>query len=145
MIPCVLKRILYNKKSILQLLESPILPVTEIISVFIFAYGYFTLRLTVRGGGSPLGPDCKQTWKFWFFSLKLDSLTLKTHFISLWRVSKMHFSCPFTSTVSEISIHYESGLCYFGNIHPLWEQLVLFHWLFLVLCKIRFRTHRIII
>ena len=31
-------------------------------------------------------------WKFWsFFSLKFDSLTLKTHFISLWRVSKRPF------------------------------------------------------
>ena len=28
--------------------------------------------------------------------------------------------------ISEISIHNESGLCYFRNIHPQWEQLVLF-------------------
>jgi len=27
--------------------------------------GYFTVRVTVRGGGSPLGPDHKQMWKFW--------------------------------------------------------------------------------
>ena len=40
-------------------------------------------------------PDRKQMWKLWpIFSLKFDSLILKTHFISLWRVSKMHFSCP---------------------------------------------------
>ena len=53
MILCVLKRILYKKKSIfMQLLESPIPPHTE-IKIFIFAYGYFTVRLTVRGGGSP--------------------------------------------------------------------------------------------
>ena len=37
----------------------------------------------------------QKLWKkIIFFSLKLDSLTLKTHFMSLWRVSKMHFSCP---------------------------------------------------
>ena len=50
-----------------------------------------------------------------FFSLKFDSLTLKhlTHFISLSRVSKMHFSCP-------LHLHY------FRNIHPLWEWIVLF-------------------
>ena len=52
--------------------------------------GYF--RLTVRGGVNPVGPERKQMWKFWpFFSLKFDSLLLKTHFISLWGVSKMHF------------------------------------------------------
>ena len=28
------------------------------------------------------------------FSLNFDSLILKTHFFSLWRVSMMHFSCP---------------------------------------------------
>ena len=58
----------------------------------------FTVRLTVREergreggvGVSPLGPDRKQMWKFWsIFSLKFDSLILKTHFISSWRVSKM--------------------------------------------------------
>ena len=38
---------------------------------------------------------------FIFFSLKFDSLTLKTHFISLWRVSKMHFSCPFCGCQNE--------------------------------------------
>ena len=32
-------------------------------------------------------PDRKQMWKLWpIFSLKFDSLILKTHFISLWRV-----------------------------------------------------------
>ena len=37
-----------------------------------------------KGGGvSHLGPDCKQMWKLWFFSLILDSLTLKTHLFSL--------------------------------------------------------------
>ena len=36
----------------MQLLESPIPPHTE-IKIFIFAYGYFTVRLTVRGGGAP--------------------------------------------------------------------------------------------
>ena len=29
-----------------------------------------------------------------FFYLKFDSLILNTHFISSWRDSKMHFSCP---------------------------------------------------
>ena len=46
--------------------------------------GYCTVR--------PFGPDRKQMWKFWsIFSLKFDSLILKTHFI----LSKMHFSYPF--------------------------------------------------
>ena len=49
-----------------------------------------------RGGAvRPLSPDRKQMREFWpIFSLKLDFLILKTHFISLWGVSKMHFSCP---------------------------------------------------
>ena len=89
--------------------------------------GYITVRHTVRGVGvSHLGPDHKQMWNLIFLSLKFDSLTLKPHFISLWGVSNLHFTCPFTSTVSEISIHYESGLCYFRNIFhqkyiPPWE------------------------
>ena len=45
--------------------------------------GYFTVRLTVS--------KCEF---FIFFSLKFDSLTLKTHIFSLWGASKMHFSCP---------------------------------------------------
>ena len=55
--------------------------------------GYFTVRLAVRGGGvSPLGPDRKQMWKFQpIFWMEYDSMILKTHFISLWGVSKMHF------------------------------------------------------
>ena len=41
------------------------------------------------------GPDRKQMWKLVpIFSLTLDSLILKRHFISLWGASKMHFSCP---------------------------------------------------
>ena len=56
--------------------------------------GYFTVRLTVRGGGvNPVGPDHKQMWKCCpILSLKFASLILKTQFISLWRVLKMHFS-----------------------------------------------------
>ena len=39
---------------------------------------------------------CPNNPQFWpNFPLKFDSLILKTHCISLWRVSKMHFSCPF--------------------------------------------------
>ena len=57
--------------------------------------GYFMVRLTVKEGGQPLGPDRKQMWKFWpIFFLKFDSLILNTHFISSWRGSKMYFSCP---------------------------------------------------
>ena len=29
-----------------------------------------------------------------FYSIEYDSMILKTHFISLWGVSKVHFSCP---------------------------------------------------
>ena len=43
----------------------------------------------------PFGPDCKQMWKFWSFFHWNLIIILKTHFISLWRVSKIHFSCPF--------------------------------------------------
>ena len=50
-------------------------------------------------------------WKLIFISLKFDSLTLKTHFISLWRVSKMHFSCPFCGCQNEgpVSCKWSSG------------------------------------
>ena len=53
--------------------------------------------LTVKRGGEgfrPVGPDRKKMWKFWsIFSLIFDSLILKTHFTSLWGVSKLHCSC----------------------------------------------------
>ena len=49
-----------------------------------------------KGGRiSPVGPDRKQVWKFWsIFLFKFDLFILKTHFISLWGVSKKHFPCP---------------------------------------------------
>ena len=69
------------------------------------------LRQADRKGGGGDQPDAKclfyfderkQMWKFGsFFSLKFYSLTLKTHFISMWRVSKMHFSCPFRGCQNE--------------------------------------------
>ena len=78
------------------------------------------VRLTVREGGGRGGGSATSALtvskceNFEFsFSIKLDSLTLKTHFVSLWGVSKMHFSCPF-------------HLHCFRNIYPLWECLVLF-------------------
>ena len=64
--------------------------------------GYFTVRLTVRGEGSATSAlTVSKCENFDFFSLKLDSLTLKTHFISFGRVSKMHFSCPFLGCQNE--------------------------------------------
>ena len=77
-----------------------------------------TVRQTVRGGGrvSHLGPDRKQMWKFWSFFIEIWFFDTLNTFYRIVGSQKMHFSCPFTSTVSEISIH----LCYFRN------------WLFLV-------------
>ena len=44
-----------------------------------------------RGRVSHLSHDRKQIWKFWpICSMEYDSRILKTHFISLWGVSKMH-------------------------------------------------------
>ena len=47
------------------------------------------------------------------FSLKFDSLIFKTHFMSLWRVSKMYFSCPFhgckLSSGGKASFKWSSG------------------------------------
>ena len=74
-----------------------------------------------------------------FFSLKFDSFTLK-HILSHCEGSQNAFCMPFTPpmfqkyssimravcAVSEISIHYESSLCYFRYIHLLWEWLGLF-------------------
>ena len=63
-----------------------------------------------KGRVSPLGLDCKQMWKFWFiFSLKFDSLMIKTHFISLWGVSKMHFSPPLTHPLYRYLIIWQSS------------------------------------
>ena len=51
--------------------------------------GYFTVRLTVRGGGGegrsvPLALTVSKCENFDpFFSTEYDSMTLKTHFISL--------------------------------------------------------------
>ena len=42
---------------------------------------------------------------FDIFSLKFDSLTLKTHFISLRGVSKRHFSCPFASGIQGVNTY----------------------------------------
>ena len=55
------------------------------------------------------------------------------------------FHALHTSTVSKMSIHYESGLCYFRNIHPLWEAACAISEIDFFVCKIHFRTHRIII
>ena len=71
--------------------------------------------------------------KIWFF------YTQNTSYLIV-RGLKMHFFMPFTPpmfqkyssimravcAVSEISIHYESSLCYFRYIHLLWEWLGLF-------------------
>ena len=151
------------------------------------SFEFFRLFIHPWGFGN-LGPEI-----LIFFSLKNDSVTLKTHFILLWGVSKTHFSCPlhihcfrnihpiweclvlfqkYPSTMRAacaISEIYSTmrGLCYFRNNHPLWEWLALFQkypptmrWaavrggigdssscmkIDFFLCKIRFRTHRIII
>ena len=74
-------------------------------------------------------------------TLKFDSLILITHFILLWGISKMLFSCP-------------SRLCYTAS-RPFCDReaanskeelgilVVGWKWLFF-LCKICFRTHIII-
>ena len=49
-----------------------------------------------KGGGvGPIGPD-SNVKSLILFSLKFDSLTIKTHFFSLWRVPKMHYFMPFS-------------------------------------------------
>ena len=96
----------------------------------------FNVNVTTRSWGHvakawstvSLGPYHKQMWKFWsFFSLKFDSLTLKTHFISLWRVSKMHFSCPIRGcqnkgphwhTTSLRPTHNKSSVCLKWGQYP---------------------------
>ena len=72
----------------------------------------------------------------YFFPLKSDSLILKTHFISLRGVSKMHFSCP-------LRLHYTAipPFCDRATANSKWDLGVLelgWQWLFF-LCKICFR------
>ena len=63
--------------------------------------GYFTVSLTVWGEGGGAAPlaltvsKCEHFYPFFSMEYDSDSMILKTHFISLWRVSKMHYSCPF--------------------------------------------------
>ena len=54
---------------------------------------YFTVRLTIKGGGSAtLALTVSKCENFDpFFSMEYYSMVLKTHFISLWGVSKMHY------------------------------------------------------
>ena len=63
-----------------------------------------------KGGGvtvSPLSPDREEMWKFWpIFPLKFDSLIPKTHFTSLWGVSK----CIFHALVACLEALSASGI-----------------------------------
>ena len=89
--------------------------------------GYFTIKLTDWGGGQPPRPWSKANVKILiFFYWNLILWHLKPILSHCEGSRKCIFHALYTSTVSEISIHYESGLCYFRNIHPLWERLVLF-------------------
>ena len=58
--------------------------------------GHFTVRLAVRGAGSAPSASALAVSKSenidpFFSIMEYDSMKLKTHFISLWGVSKMHF------------------------------------------------------
>ena len=102
----------------------------------------FTVRLTVRweGGVSPVGPDRKRMWKFWpIFSMEYDYMILKTHFIVVGL--KNEFLMPLTFLLYRyLTILWQSSS---GSKEELGTLVVGWKWLFL--CKLNFRTHRIIV
>ena len=89
---------------------------------------------------SPLGVRQPWSWNFDLFFIEKWFCDTQNTFHLIVRGFKNAFFMPFTHSlfqkypsymrvscaISEISIHYESGLWHFRNIHPLWERLVLF-------------------
>ena len=73
-----------------------------------------------------------------FYSMEYDSMILKTHFISLWGVSKMHFLTPLLYRYLIVLGQGSSG-----SKEELGILVVGWKWLFW--CQIHFRTHIIII
>ena len=85
------------------------------------SFEFFRLFIHPWGFGN-LGPEIL----IFFFHWKMI-LWHSKHISSYCEgFQKRIFHALYTFTVSEISILYESVLCYFRNIHPLWEWLVLF-------------------
>ena len=100
----------------------------------------FFIRLgEYKSGQPPLALtviNCRKCWPI--LALKFGSLIIKTHFISLWGVSKIHFSCPshlcFTAiwpfcdraalslTISKYSPYSFDSLCIWNTIisWPTW-------------------------
>ena len=85
---------------------------------------------------SPLGVRQPWSWNFDLFFIEKWFCDTQNTFHLIVRGFKNAFFMPFTHSlfqkypsymrvscaISEISIHYESGLRYFRNIHPLWDE-----------------------
>ena len=82
---------------------------------------YLMVRLIVRGRGSDPSVLTVNKWENFdpFFPLKFDSLIFKTHFISFWRGSKMHFHVVHTFTIP-LSNH---GILYSNTLHLHFHSL----------------------
>ena len=88
-----------------------------------FSFSHTLLQL------SHLGPDREHIsmWNFYLFFIEIWFFDNQNTFYLIVRGLKNAVFMPlYTSTVSEISIHNESGLCYVRNIHPTLDQLLLF-------------------
>ena len=79
----------------------------------VFFKRYFTVRLTVRGGGevSPVGPDRKQMWKYCpIFSIEIWFFDTQNTFYLIVRGLKNAFFMPFMLLLYRLVYRYPTIL-----------------------------------